>query len=133
VSPARLEVVEKEQQTAGSDYAVGLSQRGFAAVHVADGQGADHGVKCAVTEREAVSVGDGYADRSTQLMGTLRRDHESRAVEIYSDQFDVGRVPAEVQSGADPDLQSEPPGLATYPLPAAPDRQPLKAEPGATI
>ena len=133
MSPARLKVVEKEQQPARSDHAVGLSQRGFAVVHVADGQGADHGVECVVAEREPVTVGDSYADRPTQLMGTLRRDLESLAVEIYRDQFDVGRVPPEVESGADPDLQGSPPGLATYPLTAVPDRQPLAAVPGATI
>ena len=89
VSPARLKVIQKEQQPARSDHAVGLSQRGFAVVHVADGQGADHGVECVVAEREPATVGDSHADRPTALMGTLRRDFESLAVEIYRHQFDV--------------------------------------------
>jgi hypothetical protein len=131
MSPAGLKVVEQEQGSTGPDYPEGLSQGGFAVVDITDCQGADHGLERVLSEGEPVTVGDSHSNGPTQLVGTLRRDLEALAIEVHRDQFNVARVPPEVQTRADPQLQSPSPRLATNPAPAVPDHQPLTAVPGA--
>ena len=131
MSPAGLKVVEQEQRSTGLDYPVGLSQGGFAVVDITDCQGADHGLERVLSEGESVTVGDCQSNGPTQLAGTLRRDLEALAVEVHRNQFNVARVPPEVETRADPQLQGSSPRLATNPAPAVPDHQPLAAVPGA--